>query len=61
MNEYAPLLTAVVKLLNYIQDRDVADEITYDGKGIHAWKSDEFKRCIRETREALNAVTHKPK
>ena len=61
MDENTTLLAAVARLLDYLHDRDVADEIAYEGKGFRAWKSDEFRRHIKETQEALDAVKHKHK
>ena len=62
MNDYAPLLTAVSRLLNYLRDRDVVDEIqTVGNVPVQSWKSDEFKQRIKQTQEALDAVKGKLK
>ena len=62
MNDYVPLLTAVSRLLNYLRDRDVVDEIqTVGNVPVQSWKSEEFRRRIKETQEAFDAVRGKSK
>jgi hypothetical protein len=57
MNEYAALLAAVARLLNYLRDRDVVDEIKTAGNApVQSWKSDVFKQRIAQTERALKAV-----
>ena len=51
MKEDPALSAAVARLLNYLGDRDVVDEVkTVGNVAVQSWKSEEFRKCIRQMR-----------
>ena len=56
VNENAQLLAAIGRLLDFLAEKGVADEILLVGQRIHTWKSEEFRRLVTQTLKALDAV-----